>query len=53
MFTGVISINLVLFKVKLQIWKMFLELLNFKYFLGMPDIPYIFGGSMLGPSLRI
>ena len=33
------------FKVKVQIWKMFLGLLNFKYVLGVPDIPYIFGGK--------
>ena len=26
-----------------QYWKMCLGLLNFKYVLGMPDIPYIFG----------
>ena len=39
---GVISINFWVFKVKVQIWKMFLGLPNFKYFLGMPDIPYIF-----------
>ena len=44
-FLGVIFNNLGLFKVKEQIWKMFLGLLNFKYFLGMPDIPYIFGGK--------
>ena len=31
------------FMVKVQIWKIFLGLLNFKYFLGMPDIPDIFG----------
>ena len=34
---GVISINLGLFKVNVQIWKMF------EYVLGMPDIPYILG----------
>ena len=42
-FWGVISINLGLFMVKVQIWKIFLGLLNFKYFLVMPDIPDIFG----------
>ena len=40
---GVISINLGLFKVNVQIWKMFLGSLKFEYVLGMPDIPYIFG----------
>ena len=34
------------FMVKVQIWKIFLGLLNFKYFLGMPDIPDIFGGRV-------
>ena len=38
---GVISINLGLFKVNVQIWKMFLGSLKFEYVLGMPDIPYI------------
>ena len=54
-FCGVISINLALFMVKVQIWKIFLGLLNFKYFWGVPDIPDIFGDKelMLGPSLRI
>ena len=42
-FGGVISINLGLFKVNVQIWKMFLGSLKFKYVLGMPDIPYILG----------
>ena len=42
-FWGVISINLGFFMVKVQIWKIFLGLLNFKYFLGIPDIPDIFG----------
>ena len=42
-FWGVISINLGLFKVNVQIWKMFLGLLKFEYVLGMPDIPYILG----------
>ena len=43
-FWGVISILFRAFlKVKVQYWKMCLGLLNFKYFLGMPDIPYIFG----------
>ena len=32
-------------KVKVQNLKMFLGLLTFKYFLGMPDIPYTFGGK--------
>ena len=43
------------FMVKVQIWKIFLGLLNFKYFWGVPDIPDIFGDKelMLGPSLRI
>ena len=52
-FWGVSSINVGHFKV--QIWKMFLGLLNFEYFLGMPDILYIFGDkeSMLGTSLGI
>ena len=41
-FWGVISYILGLFlKVKVQNWKMFLGLLNLKYFLGMPDIPYM------------
>ena len=40
-FWGVISINLGLFKVNVQIWKMFLGSLKFEYVLGMPDIPYI------------
>ena len=40
---GVISINLGLFKVNVQIWKMFLGSLKFEYVLGMPDIPYILG----------
>ena len=31
------------FMVKVQIWKIFLGLLNFKYFWGVPDIPDIFG----------
>ena len=31
------------FMVKVQIWKIFLGLLNFKYFLSMPAIPDIFG----------
>ena len=43
---GVISINLGLFKVNVQIWKMFLGSLKFEYVLGMPDIPYIL---VLGP----
>ena len=42
-FWGVISINLGLFKVNVQIWKMFLGSLKFEYDLGMPDIPYILG----------
>ena len=42
-FWGVISINLGLFKVNVQIWKMFLGSLKFEYVLGMPDIPYILG----------
>ena len=42
-FGGVISINLGLFKVNVQIWKMFLGSLKFEYVLGMPDIPYILG----------
>ena len=42
---GVISINLGLFKVNDQIWKMFLGSLKFEYVLGMPDIPYILGGK--------
>ena len=42
-FWGVISINLGLFKVNVQIWKMFLGSLKFEYILGMPDIPYILG----------
>ena len=32
-----------LFKVNVQIWKMFLGSLKFEYVLGMPDIPYILG----------
>ena len=40
---GVISINLGLFKVNCQIWKMFLGTLKFEYVLGMSDIPYILG----------
>ena len=40
---GVISINLGLFKVNVQIWKMFFGSLKFEYVLGMPDIPYILG----------
>ena len=40
---GVISINLGLFKVNVQIWKMFLGSLKFEYVLGMPDNPYILG----------
>ena len=40
---GVISINLGLFKVNVQIWKMFLGSLKFEYVLGMPNIPYILG----------
>ena len=40
---GVISINLGLFKVNVQIWKMFLGSLKFEYVLGMPDIPNILG----------
>ena len=39
----VISINLGLFKVNVQIWKMFLGSLKFEYVLGMPDIPYMLG----------
>ena len=31
------------FMVKVQIWKIFLGLLNFKYFWGVPDSPDIFG----------
>ena len=31
------------FMVKVQIWKIFLGSLNFKYFWGVPDIPDIFG----------
>ena len=42
-FRGVISTNLGLFKVNVQIWKMFLGSLKFEYVLGMPDIPYILG----------
>ena len=42
-FWGVISINLGLFKVNVQIWKMVLGSLKFEYVLGMPDIPYILG----------
>ena len=43
---GVISIHFRAFlKVKVQYWKMCLGLLNFKFFLGMPDIPYILGGK--------
>ena len=42
-FWGVISINLGLVMVKVQILKIFLGLLNFKYFLSMPDIADIFG----------
>ena len=42
-FWGVISINMGLFKVNVQIWKMFLGSLKFEYVLGMPDIPYILG----------
>ena len=42
---GVISINLGLFKVNVQIWKMFLGSLKFEYVLGMPDFPYILGGK--------
>ena len=42
-FWGVISINLGLFKVNVQIWKMFLGSLKFEFVLGMPDIPYILG----------
>ena len=42
-FWGVISINLGLFKVNVQICKMFLGSLKFEYILGMPDIPYILG----------
>ena len=42
-FWGVISINLGLFKVNVQIWKMFLGSLKFEYVLGMPDIPNILG----------
>ena len=42
-FWGVISINLGLFKINVQIWKMFLGSLKFQYVLGMPDIPYILG----------
>ena len=41
-FWEVISINLGLVIVKVQILKIFLGLLNFKYFFGMPDIPDIF-----------
>ena len=44
-------------KVKIQFWKMCLGLLNLKFFLGMPDIPYIFGRRRkrvdAGTSLRI
>ena len=40
---GVISINLGLFKVNVQILKMFWGSLKFEYGLGMPDIPYILG----------
>ena len=42
-FWGVISIIWGFSKVKVQILKMFLGLLNFKFFLGMPESPYIFG----------
>ena len=42
-FWGVISINLGLFKVNVQIWKMFLGSLKFEYVLGMPDIPNTLG----------
>ena len=42
-FWGVISINLGLFKVNVQIWKMILGSLKFEFVLGMPDIPYILG----------
>ena len=42
-FCGVISINLALFMVKVQIWKIFWGLLIFKYFWGVPDIPDILG----------
>ena len=43
------------FMVKVQIWKTFLGLLNFKFFRGMPDIPDFLGDKeyKLGPSLRI
>ena len=45
-FLGVISIHFRAFlKVNVQYWKMCLGLLNFTYFLGMPDIPYIFWGK--------
>ena len=45
-FCGVISIQFRVFlKVKVQYWKKCLGLLNFKKKLGMPDIPYIFGGK--------
>ena len=43
MFWEVISINFGLFKVNVQIWKMFLGSLKFEYVKGMPDIPYILG----------
>ena len=42
-FWGVISINLGLFKVNVQIWKMFLGSLKFEYVLGMPDILIFWG----------
>ena len=42
-FLGVISIHLGLFKVNVQIWKMFLGSLKFEYVLGMSDITYILG----------
>ena len=34
-----------LFKVNVQIWKMFLGSLKFEYVLGMPDIPYTYFGG--------
>ena len=41
-FWGVISIHFRAFlKVKVQCWKMCFGLLNFKYFWGMRDVPYI------------
>ena len=42
-FGGSFLFNLGLFKVNVQIWKMFLGSLKFEYVLGMPDIPYILG----------